>query len=164
MRRALIVAVALAATLPATAQERRAEAETQHSQHEQQSESTPQGGDADSAQATHGMHAHMQAMRDQMARIHAEQDPVERQRLMHEHMQSMHEHMAMMQRTERDSEQGPQAGERCVARDLECRISEMQSHQTRMEARMAEMQQMMDQMMQHLAERNADDERRSRRR
>jgi hypothetical protein len=166
MRKELIVAFALAAMLPAAAQEQRATAgaEAQHSEHEQHSRSTPDGGSADSPQATHGMHEHMQAMREQMARIHAAQDPEERQRLMHQHMQSMHEHMAMMQRREQHSEQGAQAAERCAAGDMRCRMSEMQSQQTRMQARMVEMQQMMDQMMQHLAERSADDERRSRRR
>jgi hypothetical protein len=38
----------------------------------------------------------MDAMREQMAQIHATQDPQERQRLMHEHMRSMHQGMMMM--------------------------------------------------------------------
>jgi hypothetical protein len=42
------------------------------------------------------MHEHMRAMREQMARIHAAENPAERQRLMQEHMQSMQRHMDML--------------------------------------------------------------------
>jgi hypothetical protein len=42
------------------------------------------------------MQTRMQAMREQMARIHATDDPEERQRLMQEHMRTMHEEMTMM--------------------------------------------------------------------
>ena len=49
------------------------------------------------AKPAHDMHAHMQKMREQMARIRAETDPKEKERLMQEHMQAMEKSMSMMQ-------------------------------------------------------------------
>gem|GEM_PF-238701 len=42
------------------------------------------------------MHQQMQAMREQMQKIHATEDPQERHKLMQEHRQSMHDMMKMM--------------------------------------------------------------------
>jgi hypothetical protein len=95
------------------------------------------------------MQTRMQAMREQMARIHATEDPEERQRLMQEHMRSMHEGMMMMGRMMG----GPGAQEpmrQCQEGDTECRMSQMQMQQQMMGQRMGMMQQMMEQMMEQM--------------
>jgi hypothetical protein len=100
------------------------------------------------------MQTRMQTMRDQMARIHATEDPEERQRLMQEHMQSMHEGMMMMGQMMR----GPMSqGEKpqCRQADTECRMNQMQMQHQMMGQRIAMMQQMMEQMMEQMMQRRA---------
>jgi len=95
------------------------------------------------------MQSRMQAMHEQMARIHATEDPEERQRLMQEHMQNMHEGMTMMGQMMR----GPMAQgqtRQCQQDDTECRMSQMQMQQQMMGQRMGMMQQMMEQMMEQM--------------
>lgn len=67
----------------------------QHSEHEQHA--APPAEAVAGGEPMAAMHAHMQAMRQQMDRIHATNDPAEREKLMGEHMQSMQEHMRSMQ-------------------------------------------------------------------
>lgn len=105
---------------------------------------------------TEQMQTRMQAMREQMARIHATEDPEERQRLMQEHMRSMHEGMMMMGRMMG----GPGAQEpmrQCQEGDTECRMSQMQMQQQMMGQRMGMMQQMMEQMMEQMMQGGASD-------
>jgi hypothetical protein len=139
-------------------------AQAEHEQHAQASNGAPQGEPAMAA-----MHAHMQAMREQMARIQGAQDPGERQRLMHEHMQSMHQHMQMMGRTAAE----PSRAAACAQDDMTCRLQEMQAQNGAMRQRMGAMQgrmesieQLMQQMLDHLREHETQDagERRERRR
>ena len=95
------------------------------------------------------MQTRMQGMREQMARIHATEDPEERQRLMQEHMQSMHEGMMMMGQMMR----GPMAQRQprqCQEGDAECRMNQMQMQQQMMGQRMGMMQEMMEQMMEQM--------------
>ena len=95
------------------------------------------------------MQSHMQAMHEQMARIHATTDPEERQRLMQEHMQTMHEGMAMMGQMM----QGPMAqgqARQCAQGDTQCLMDQMQMQQQMMGQSMGMMQQMMEQMMERM--------------
>jgi hypothetical protein len=92
------------------------------------------------------MQKNMDAMHEQMARIHATQDPQERQRLMHEHMQNMHQGMMMMGQMGQGEAPRP-----CAAGDTECRMNQMQTQQQMMGQRMGMMQQMMQQMMEQMA-------------
>jgi hypothetical protein len=110
----------------------------------------PGTGDAEAHRQMEQMQGHMNAMREQMARIHATQDPEERQRLMHEHMQSMHEGMAMMGKMMGPMGQG-EAPPACPAGDTECRMDRMEMQQQVMGQRMGMMQQMMQQMMDQTA-------------
>jgi len=162
MRTVLLVALWCAAALPLAAQRAPQGAAEQHS-HDQQAgaAATEQAAPAAGMQ---GMHEHMQLMREQMARVHAAQDPEERQRLMHEHMQSMQEHMAMMGRMAANPAEGAPGTTRCAQGDMPCRMGELQTQHGMMQQRMQDMQQLMEQMMQHLSERAADDERGARRR
>jgi hypothetical protein len=99
------------------------------------------------------MQGQMQAMRDMMARIHAEQDPAERERLMQQHMQSMHSGMAMMGQMMRGSGPGEDGGARpCAEGDTRCEMDRLQMGQGAMNERMGMMQQMMTQMMEHMME------------
>ena len=102
------------------------------------------------------MQTRMQGMREQMARIHATEDPEERQRLMQEHMQSMHEGMMMMGQMMR----GPMAQRQprqCQEGDAECRMNQMQMQQQMMGQRMGMMQQMMEQMMEQMMQGGVSD-------
>jgi hypothetical protein len=100
------------------------------------------------------MQTRMQAMREQMARIHATEDPEERQRLMQEHMQSMHQGMMTMDGMTRGPMAEGQTGQ-CQRNDAECRMDEMQMQQQMMGQRMGMMQQMMEHMMQHMVQGDA---------
>jgi hypothetical protein len=97
------------------------------------------------------MQSRMQAMREQMARIHATADPEERQRLMQEHMQSMHEGMMTMNEMMRGAMAPGQARE-CQQTDTECRMNQMQTQQQMMGQRMGMMQQMMEQMVEQMTQ------------
>jgi len=124
-----------------------AEQHAQHEQHEQQTQSS--GDAAPGGHSMAAMHEHMQAMREQMARIHAAQDPEERERLMHEHMQSMQQHMRMMGMGQgTDGGAGPET--RCSPGDLACRTDELQSQHESMRRNMSEMRELMGRMMEHL--------------
>ena len=98
------------------------------------------------------MHAHMQVMQEQMARIHATQDPAERQRLMQEHMQSMQANMAMMGRMGQMGQGRSGGASQCAQGDTACQMQELQTQHGMMQERMGMMQQMMGQMMQHMQE------------
>jgi len=107
--------------------------------------------------STASMHEHMQQMRDQMARIHATQDPAERERLMHEHMESMRQQMQMMGSMR--SEQHADGASRCAEGDAACRMEEMRAENgmmrdrmSMMEGRLEAMQELMREMMEHLDE------------
>ena len=134
----------------------------QHAEHEQQAQSS--GEAAPGGQSMAGMHEHMEAMRAQMARIHAAQDPEERQRLMHEHMQSMQQHMQMMGRMGQGADAGSRPESRCSSGDLACRTDELQSQHEAMRRNMSEMRELMEQMMEHLRATTESPERRERRR
>ena len=117
----------------------------------------PPAGAAAGDHSMANMHEHMQQMRDQMARIHATEDPVERQRLMHEHMQSMQQHMQMMGSMR--SEQHVGGASRCAEGDAACRMEEMRAENgmmrdrmSMMEGKLEAMQQLMREMMEHLDE------------
>jgi hypothetical protein len=106
-------------------------------------------GDAATPPQMQQMQSQMQAMHEQMARIHATTDPGERQRLMQEHMQTMHEGMTMMGQMM----QGPMTqgqARQCAQSDTECRMDQMQTQQQMMGQRMGMMQQMMEQMMERM--------------
>lgn len=106
-------------------------------------------GDAQMPQTMEQMQARMQTMREQMARIHATEDPQERQRLMQAHMQSMHEGMRMMGETMRGP-RGQGQMRQCREDDTECRMNQMQMQQQMMGQRMGMMQQMMEQMTERM--------------
>lgn len=95
------------------------------------------------------MQGRMQAMQEQMARIHETEDPAERQRLMQEHMESMHQGMMtmgqMMQRGMAGNAMAP-----CDDGDTQCQMNRMQMSQRMMAQQMGMMHQMMEQMMQRL--------------
>jgi hypothetical protein len=95
------------------------------------------------------MQGQMRAMHETMARIQAEQDPAQRQRLMQEHMQSMHAGMATMGQTMRGSQADPPLAQ-CGDGDMQCRMQQMQMQHGAMAERMGMMQQMMSQMMEHM--------------
>jgi hypothetical protein len=97
------------------------------------------------------MQRNMDAMHEQMARIHATQDPQERQRLMHEHMQNMHQGMTMMGQMMGPMGQGGEAPRACAEGDIECRMRQMQMQQQMMSQRMGMMQQMMQQMIEQIS-------------
>lgn len=154
MSKILLVTLLCVAALPASAQTApQGDAERSHEQHDGEA-SAAQSGPAAQMQ---GMHEHMQLMQEQMARIHAAQDPDERQRLMHEHMQSMQAHMAMMGRMTANAGTGAPDTPRCAQADMSCRLSDLQAQHGMMQQRMGEMQQLMEQMMQHLSESTDDD-------
>ena len=67
---------------------------SEHSQHDQHGAPSPDA--APGGHSMSAMHEHMQMMREQMTRIHATENPAERERLMQQHMQSMQQHMQMM--------------------------------------------------------------------
>jgi hypothetical protein len=98
----------------------------------------------------------MQTMQAQMDRIHATQDPEERQRLMDEHMRSMREGMSMMGEMMRGGmgSGGSRTGEtgHCAQSDMQCRMQGMQAQQGMTEQRMGMMQMMMEQMMGRMRE------------
>jgi hypothetical protein len=96
------------------------------------------------------MQSRMQAMREQMARIHATADPEERQRLMQQHMQSMHEGMMTMNEMMRGATPGQER--ECQQTDTECRMNQMQTQQQMMGQRMGMMQQMMEQMVERMTQ------------
>lgn len=155
MRKGLSVAFLCAAALPAAAQTALpGAAEHPHEQHAGEA-SPAQGAPAPEMQ---GMHEHMQLMQEQMARIHAAQDPDEKQRLMHEHMQSMQQHMAMMGRMPASAGTGGPGAATCAQADMACRMNELQAQHGMMQQRMGAMQQLMQQMMQHLSESTGDDD------
>ena len=145
---------ALGMPLAAAAQEREPPA-TEPSQHEQHI-----GPSAEAPATQHSMaamHGHMLEMRQQMARIQATGDLVERQRLMHEHMQSMQQHMNMMGAMHPEEQRG--SGSRCAENDAPCRMDEMRAENTMMRQRMGMMedriestQQLLREMMDHLDE------------
>lgn len=112
-------------------------------------EGAPAGG---TALMMEQMQGRMQAMRQQMERIHATDDPEERQRLMREHMESMHQGMQMM--GDPTGRQDPVA--ECEESDTDCRMQQMETHQEAMGRRMGTMRM----MMQHMAEQqeSAEDE------
>jgi len=149
--KSIVAICALGMQLAVTAQDREAEEQAQHDQHLGPSVETPP------EPSTAEMRAHMLAMREQMARIRAAQDPAERTRLMDEHMQSMRQHMHMMGETHAGQARGP-AG-RCADNDATCRMDEMQTENRRMrdrmgmmEGRIESMQQLMREMMDHVDE------------
>ena len=98
------------------------------------------------------MQSRMSAMNETMARIHAAEEPAERQRLMQEHMRSMQQGMATMGRmmTGAMPEAGSGTETRCAVDDMRCRMDEMQAQHGAMAGRMAMMQQMMQQMTEHM--------------
>ena len=102
------------------------------------------------------MQGRMQAMRQQMERIHATDDPEERQRLMREHMETMHQGMQMVGGPV--GRQDPVA--ECEESDTDCRMRQMETQQEAMGQRMGMMRMMMQHMMQHMAEQqlSAEDE------
>ena len=138
----------------------------QHAEHDQHAQSSGEAqSSVEPASGGHSMaamHEHMQAMREQMARIHAAQDPEERERLMHEHMQSMQQHMQMMGRMGQGSEAGSRPETRCSAGDVACRTDELQSQHESMRQSMSEMRELMGQMMEHLRATTESSERRER--
>jgi hypothetical protein len=149
----LVVICALGMPFAAPAQDHGAPA-AEPSEHEQHV------GPAAETPATHqtmaAMQEHMRAMREQMARIQATEDPAERQRLMQEHMQSMQQTMRMMG-SMHAQQRG--SGGRCAETDAPCRMDEMQAENRMMrqrmgtmEERMQSMQQLMGEMMDHLGE------------
>ena len=96
-------------------------------------------------------------MREQMQRMHATQDPAERQRLMREHMQSMQQHMRMMGSMRGGEPAG--SASRCASGDTPCTMEEMRAENgmmrermRMMEGRLDSMQQLMREMMDHLEE------------
>jgi hypothetical protein len=102
----VLAACALTPALVVAAQEPAAPA-SEHEQH-----AAPPAVATAGEHSMAAMHEHMRAMREQMARIHATEDPAERQRLMNDHMQSMQQHMQMMGAMQG---QGPAAGtSRCA--------------------------------------------------
>jgi hypothetical protein len=128
---------------PLVAQETRGQ---DHQAHEQASSMSPK------------MHERMQAMQQQMEKIHATEDAGERKRLMHEHMQSMRDSMMMMGNMRRPMMQPGQEGTadtghqrhapRCQDDTAQCKqMNEMARRQGHMEQRMEMMQMMMQQMM-----------------
>jgi hypothetical protein len=151
----LVLACALA--LPLAAQE--------HSEHAAPGQSAQPAQPAEQpGQQSHDMHARMQAMHEQMARIHATQDAEERERLMHEHMQAMHESMGMMARMGQEpGNQGSSGQSRCAQGDMPCRLQEMQRQHGMLQQRMGAMQGLMEQMMEHLREAESDNRRERRR-
>lgn len=104
-----------------------------------------------SAQPMPQMQTHMQAMQEQMARIHGTEDPAERQRLMTEHMTAMHQGMAMMGQMMQGG-MSPGSMQQCQSGDTECQLGQMQTQQRMMGQQMGMMQQMMQQMMDHMME------------
>ena len=115
------------------------------------------------------MHEHMQAMHEQMEKIHATDDAEERKRLMHEHMQSMRSAMAMMGEMDppmmqQDHEAGDGAGHqhgmsKCTDDSAQCaQMNAMADRQGNMMQRMEMMQMMMGQMMEHEAIEHNDQE------
>ena len=148
-----LVGCALLLPFAAAGQNAGVPAESQQSEHEQHAQSP--GGEPPGEQSMAAMHEHMQTMREQMARIHAAQDPDERQRLMQEHMQSMQQHMQMMGRMGGE----PDRATRCAQGDMACRMQEMQAQSGMMQQRMRTMQdrlesmeQLLQQMLDHLRE------------
>jgi periplasmic protein CpxP/Spy len=122
----------------------------------------PPGDAATGEHSMPAMHEHMREMREQMARIQAAEDPVERQRLMHEHMQSMQQHMQMMGSMRAEQQAG--SASRCAEGDAMCRMDEMRAENGMMgqrmrmlEDRLESMQQLMQQMMDHLDEAQSAD-------
>jgi hypothetical protein len=118
-----------------------------------QGPATPNTGDAEAhrqAEQMAQMQRNMDAMHEQMARIHATQDPQERQRLMHDHMQNLHQGMMMMGQMMGPMGQGG-APRACAEGDTECRMNQMQMQQQMIGQRMGMMQQMMQQMMEQMA-------------
>ena len=163
MRRGFLIALLCTSALPLAAQRAEQGAAEQHAGHGQHAGAAATEQAAPAA-GMPGMHEHMQLMREQMARIHAAQDPEERQRLMHEHMQSMQQHMTMMGRMATSAGESAPRAAPCAQGDMPCRMGELQTQHGVMQQRMQEMQQLIEQMMQHLSERAADDERGARRR
>jgi hypothetical protein len=145
----LAAACALVTAFAAGAQDRPA---AEHSEHEQHAAGSAEPRAADRPMA--GMQERMGQMREQMARIHATEDPAERERLMHEHMQSMQQHMQMMGSAR--AEPGPLAPSRCAAGDAECRMEEMRAengmareHMRMLDDRLASIEQLLQQMLEH---------------
>jgi hypothetical protein len=157
----VLAACTVSLTFAATAQNAGAPAEAQGSEHEQHAQVSAETAPGGPSMA--GMHEHMQAMQEQMARIHAATDPAARQRLMHEHMQSMQQHMQMMGRMGQEPDAAPGTS-RCTEGDMVCRMQEMQAQNGMMQQRMRtmqdrmeSMQQLMREMMDHLRENEAQD-------
>lgn len=141
---------ALAAPLAVLAQDNAA-AGGEHSEHEQHA---AQPGSASGNESNAGMHEHMRAMREQMARIRTTEDAAERDRLMHEHTQSMQQHMQMMSSTH--PEPGAAGPSRCAEGDAACRMAELRAEngmaRERMrglEDRLASIEQLLQQMLEH---------------
>jgi hypothetical protein len=125
---------------------------SQHGQHTSPSPEGQAGG-----QSMAAMHGHMLEMRQQMARIHAAEDPAERERLMHEHMQSMQQHMRMMGSMPAEQPAGRASG--CAEGDAACRMDEMRAENGMMRQRMrmledriGSMHELMQQMLDHVDE------------
>lgn len=147
----IVLAVCSLLPLAVVAQNAEPPAAEQHSEHEHAAASDEAGGHSMGA-----MHEHMQLMREQMTRIHAAEDPAERQRLMQEHMQSMQQYMQMMG----PMRPGPAgAARRCAEGDAACRMDQMRAENgmmrermSMMEERLESMQELMQQMMDHFDE------------
>jgi hypothetical protein len=112
-------------------------------------------GDASTAaampmQGMQPMQQNMQMMREQMAKIHAAQDPAERKRLMSEHQHAMQEQMRMMHGMMGGQMKGQMMGGKGSEKDGMMSHDMMQHHQMMM-GRMDMMQSMMEQMMEHMA-------------
>ena len=90
------------------------------------------------------MHERMQAIQQQMEKIHATEDDNERHRLMHEHMKSMRDAMMMMHTMGRPMMQHGTEDGACI--------------EQRVEMMRMMMEQMMEQMMEHQGVQDAPSE------
>lgn len=95
------------------------------------------------------MQGRMQAMRQQMDRIHSTNDPEERQQLMQEHMVAMHSGMQMMA-TMMSRRMNETDMRECAEEDAQCRIEKMEAQQSAMDENMGMMRMMMEQVLQQL--------------
>ena len=143
MSKAISLALMYLSALPLAAQE--------HADHAAPPPAAQPAAPSQQGSPTHDMRAHMQAMHEQMERIHAAQDPEERQRLMSEHMQSMQESMGMMGRMGQSAPaESPRGQSQCAQGDMPCRMQEMQTQHGMMQERMSTMHQLMEQMVEHM--------------
>ena len=123
-------------------------------------ETAPKAAPAPQAQAQMPQMAQMQGkmkeMQTLMNRLHATEDPTERERLMNEHMQRMQEAMTMMNHMAMGLGGGGPGMRECAAGDTACGMERMQTQQGMMGQRMDMMQMMMQQMMGRMAEQPAE--------